>query len=429
MQCADILPFVWIQFPPSLQRCVMSLIVSSLPLMLVVDFQHLIIRVHIICYIFTMTSVISCRFILKIFEKRRVYESFAALNVALSFALFCCSFSNSTFHLYVVTMISMGVVLFTLSSLKYLFIRDVAVCDTFETGNRREGIYQLAVQVSEGIMATICQAVPQILLPYMGWREVTNRISSDDLIVHNYVSTTRAVWMLRFLSAGAIGIFSVISYESIRKYQLQQSAVDEMIQVIRNRESTLPRLEKDYLLLLHLSNCEILSLAFKKDFAQKMLRRMSAQNTVAISLGLLSWIILLLSTGVNFIYMDEAMISLSLVAMLISSMHILYNWLRRSAFISLSRFDDCALYMLALSHMKRCEWSKRSQYRLREGYSTITGSVEAEAGVNFDDNWQEFARLGVQTQSFYSYLVAGIYLCLISFGITSIVIKLFRKSG
>ena len=407
----------------------MSLIVSSLRVTLMVDFQHLIIRVHIICYIFTMTSVISCRFVLKIFEKRRVYESFAAFNVTLSFALFCCSFSNSTFHLYAVTMIAMGVVLFTLSSLKYLFIRDVAVCDTFETGNRREGIYQLAVQISEGIMATVCQAVPQILLPYMGWHEVANRISSDDLIVHNYVSTPRAVWMLRFLSAGAIGIFSVISYESIRKYQLQQSVVDEMIQVIRNRESTPSRLEKDYLLLLHLSNCEILSIAFKKDFAQKRLHRMSAQNTVAISLGLLSWIILLLSAVVNFLYMDEAMISLSLIAMLFSSLDILYNWLRRSAFTSLSQFDDCALYMLALSHVKRCEWSKPSRSRLREGYSTISGSGEAEVGVDFDDNWQDFTRLGVQTQSFYSYLVAGIYLCLISFGITSIIIKLFRKTG
>ena len=372
-----------------------------------------------------MFSVIVCRFAIKFIEKRRIYEWFALLNVFLGSMMFCSSFSNSTFVMYVITMILIGVVLFTQSSLKYLFIRDVAVCDTFQTGFRREGIYQLAVQVSEGIMATVCQAVPQILLPYMGWREITNRIASDDIIDRHYISTPRAVWMLRLCTSVAIIVFSFISYKSTQGYRLCQEITDDMIQVNRKQLSSItPRFQKERILLLHLSNSEIQSLACEKSSSHETLLEIIFRNNFIIFVELLALFILLLSTVLDFIYMDESMISVSLIAMLISMIHTLYHTLRRNALNSLLKFDNEQLFVLADFHLKQMVDLKHYRYQIMQGYASISATMDSMLFSDIEHSLRELNGEGKQSVTFLFHVTLGIYAGLMLFGATRIALKL-----
>ena len=255
-----------------------------------------------------MISILLCRKIIVYFEKLDVYRIFSIASTVLGVLMFVFSFSDKCFYAYIACMIATGISILTQTSFKYLLVRDLAILDTYYTGYRREGIYQLAIQLPESIIATLCGAFPQLILPLTGWTQNFNAGLDDDTIAMNFSWTTATTWLVRIVSSALIGtsmplcihfylvhdvrlkmyvwllaVASLASIYSLRRYKLSQSAVELMSKTNKQNEKQgtdqCPRYDTGYMLVMHLTQAEQRAIANISRNTHKEMKTIYSHNS------------------------------------------------------------------------------------------------------------------------------------------------------
>lgn len=347
------------------------------------SFRQLLIVIHLTLYVFTMVSVIVCRSIISTYEKLHIYRYFCIANCIFAMFMFAFSFHNATFILYLLCMIATGITTLTQISFKYLFVRDLAVLDTFYTGFRREGIYQLAIQLPEGIIATISGAIPQLLLPLTGWKQMFDP-SNDDTIRDNYQWTPSTVWLLRIFSSVLIVACSLASFRSLRSYTLSQPMVDSMIQSNRDKlfqGDQCPLLDESFMVMMHLSDVEQVAIVKHSCTCSKTLKAIYFQNRILLVLTLLVLIVLIASAIAQFILDNEALVTLTLIVILIISVFYIYEFLRVEALRNLTGRLEADLYEVAMKALRNTMLLRHHRKASKVGYSPICEEGDIDEAI------------------------------------------------